>query len=360
VSKAGQHDIDLVRNVLAQRDIASLPNTDGQILILATDGAIDILAERSGERRLAAGESAIFDAEELQISASENSVYGVPANQLGSLTNMLQTDSPVAGYVVIVIGPEVPKTGEPTPTAIPQATATLAPTATAAPLGSIGVSARLCDPGVTIETISPESCPPVTEGFDVALSGGGISLSLADATLLGGDWTWAGLPLGNYGFAATAFPADANDYFVPGSAAVGGSSGTGYTVTIEPGAPNITLPLYFLQPAPRPTTSAVTFTIQACQQGLVNCGSPSSYNVDPQPYLTGPDGQTLTAANAQISGDSYTWSLPAGTWSFYQDGWQSTYYVDGAAFEGGSPYVFVMDGKNPQSHLVQDEVIVIE
>jgi hypothetical protein len=168
------------------------------------------------------------------------------------------------------------------------------------------------------------------------------------------------LPLGNYGFAATAFPADANDYFVPGSAAVGGSSGTGYTVTIEPGAPNITLPLYFLQPAPRPTTSAVTFTIQACQQGLVNCGSPSSYNVDPQPYLTGPDGQTLTAANAQISGDSYTWSLPAGTWSFYQDGWQSTYYVDGAAFEGGSPYVFVMDGKNPQSHLVQDEVIVIE
>ena len=43
------------------------------------------------------------------------SAYGVPTNELGELTNMLQTDNPVAGYVVVVIGPEVPKTGEPTP-----------------------------------------------------------------------------------------------------------------------------------------------------------------------------------------------------------------------------------------------------
>jgi hypothetical protein len=359
-SPAGQHDIDLVRNVLAQTDLASVPNTDGQILVLATDGAIDILAERSGERRLAAGESAIYDAEELEISASENSVYGVPSNQLGSLTSMLQTDDPVAGYVVIVIGPEVPRTGEPTPTAIPQATATLAPSAEPVIFGSIGVSPRLCNPGVTIETISAEECPPVMDGYDLSLTGAGINLSLANASLVGGQWTWSALPLGTFRIAAGPYPRNANDYFIPGSAAVGGSSAEGYTVTINPAAPDIALPLYFLQPQPRVTTSAVTFTIQACQQGLTNCGSPASYNVDPQPYLVGPDGQTLNAGNAQRSGDSYTWSLPAGTWSFYQGGWQNYYYVDGVTHEGGTPYVFAADGANPQSHLVQDEVIVIE
>jgi hypothetical protein len=131
-------------------------------------------------------------------------------------------------------------------------------------------------------------------------------------------------------------------------------------VTLDQSAPNLLLTVFFLQPKEQPTAAPVTFTIQACQQGMVNCASPSSYNIDPQPYLIGPNGETLTAADAQRAGDAYTWTIPAGTWSFYQQGWQSYYYVDGAVINGGAPYVFSADGVNAQRHLVQDEIIVIE
>jgi hypothetical protein len=359
----GQRDVDLVRNVLAQQDIAKVPDTGGQIMVLATDGAIDILPTRTRMRRLESGQSAVFNAEEIEIRPSETSAYGVPTNQLGALTDMLQTDNPVAGYVVVVIGPEVPKTGEPTPSPTqPAASATIAaPTITAvAERGSIGVTGRLCNPGVTVETISDESCPVIPSGYDLALTGATISRTLADASQVDSSWYWSDLPLGTYALTATGYPGRATDYFIPGSAAVGGSSASGYTVTLDQSSPNIVLPVYFLQGRAQPTSSAVTFTIQACQQGLVNCASPSQYNVDPQPYLVGPNGQTLTAADAQRSGDAYTWTLPAGTWSFYQQGWQSYYYVDGQTIDGGKPYVFTTDGSTAASHYVQDEVIVIQ
>jgi hypothetical protein len=361
----GQRDVDLVRNVLAQQDIAKVPNTGGQVMLLATDGAIDILPKRGRGFRLQSGESAVVNADELEIRPSKTTAYGVPSNDLAGLTNMLQTDNPVAGYVVVVIGPEVPKPGEPTPTSTGAPIST-APTptadATTAPqtLGSIGVTGRLCNPGVTLESISDANCPVLPEGFDLALVGGNSSKSLADASRVDMSWYWADLPLGTYALSATALPRGATDYFIPGSAAVGGSSATGYTITLDPNSPNILLPVYFLREQSQPTTSAVTFTIQACQQGLVNCGSPGQYNVDPKPYLVGPNGQTLTAADAQRSGDAYAWSLPAGTWSFYQQGWQSYYYVDGTTIEGGSPYVFTTDGSGSASHLVQDEIVIIQ
>jgi hypothetical protein len=358
----GQRDVDLVRNVLAQQDIAKVPNTGGQIMLLATDGAIDILPKRSRGFRLQSGESAVLNAEEIEIRPSKTTAYGVPSTELAGLTSMLQTDNPVAGYVVVVIGPEVPKTGEPTPTATAAAIATTAPAPTAAQqtLGSIGVTGRLCNPGVTLESISDANCPVLPEEFDLALVGANTSKSLADASRVDMSWYWADLPLGTYALSATTLPRGAIDYFIPGSAAVGGSSATGYTVTLDQSSPNILLPVYFLRAQPQPTSSAVTFTIQACQQGLVNCGSPSQSKVDPQPYLVGPNGQTLTAADAQRSGDAYTWSLPAGTWSFYQQGWQSYYYVDGTTIDGGKPYVFTTDGSSSASHLVQDEIVVIQ
>jgi hypothetical protein len=366
IAPPGQRDVDLVRNVLAQQDIAKVPDTGGQIMVLATDGAIDILPTRTRMRRLESGQSAVFSAEEIEIRPSETSAYGVPANQLGALTSMLQTDNPVAGYVVVVIGPEVPKTGEPTPTPTqPATTATVeAPSVTPSPgqvtLGSIGVTGRLCNTGVTIETISDESCPVIPSGYDLALTGATISRTLADASQVDSSWYWSNLPLGTYALTTTGYPGRANDYFIPGSAGVGGSSATGYTITLDQTSPAIVLPVYFLQGRPQPTTSAVTFTIQACQQGLVNCASPGQYNVDPQPYLVGQNGQTLTAADAQRSGDAYTWTLPAGTWSFYQSGWQGYYYVDGQTIDGGRPYVFTTDGSTPASHSVQDEIVVIQ
>lgn len=369
---SGQHDLDLVRNVLAQQDVASVPDTGGQILVLATDGAIDIVSKRTPGLHLDAGESAIFNAEELEIRPSETSAYGVPANQLASLTNFLQSDNAAAGYVVVVIGPEVPKTGEPTSTAPTTPTTPAIPAATVSPeatvpteqFGRIGVTGRLCNPGVTVETINDENCPVLGSGFDLALANDAGTRTLTDAGQIDATWYWSDLPLGAYSLTATAYPPNATDYFVPGSAAVGGSSASGYSVTLDPAAPDLILPVYFLQPPPRPTSSATTFMFTVCEPGEagpVNCASPSQYQVDPQPYLVSADKlTTLTEADAMRSGDSYTWNLPAGTWQMYQNGWTSYYYVNGQLVEGGNPYTFFVDGSNSSQYSVQDVYVVIE
>ena len=360
VPPTGQHDLDLIRNVLGQGDIAQVPDTGGQIMVLATDGAIDILPGRSRGRAIQAGESAVFNAEELEIRPAET-VYGVPTDQLASLTSMLQTDEPTAAYVVAVIGPEVPKTGEtpsPTTTAEPVSSATASapePTNTPETLGSVGVAGRLCMPGVTVESISDRACPPIGEGFDLALSSQQIALTINDATPASGAWSWSRLPLDTYSLVTTVYPGKANDYFIPGSAAVGGSSATGYTVTIDPSAPDIGLTVYFLQPSEQPTTSRTTITISICEwsgRAPTNCKTPSEAQVDPQPYLVGPNGQTVSWTS--VSGGSYTWDLPAGTWTLQQPGWQYGYIVNGQSYNANSPYSFTVDGANPVAIQVQD------
>ncbi len=372
---AGQRDLDLVRNVLAQQDIANVPDTGGQILVLATDGAIDILPGRSRSKRLEAGESAIFNAEDLEIRASEDSAYGVPTNQLGSLTNMLQTDDPIAGYLVVVIGPEVPKTGEPTATAtftaepvLPSVTAVpteapVEPTAIPQELGSIGVTGRLCEPGVTTAKITDAQCPVIPDGFDMALSGPSGSFALANANRIDASWYWTELSLGQYGLSASAYPANANDYFIPGSAAIGGSSDGGYTVTLGPGAADIVAPVYFLQPAVRQTTAPVSVAISVCEQGPngpVNCSSPASRDVDPMPYLVSSNGTTYTWADAQVTRGVYTWTLPADTWTLFQDGWNGDFYVNGTRYSAGSAYIFTTDGTTQVRIDVQDVFYIIQ
>ena len=65
---SGQRDVDMVRNVLANDEQASLADSDGDVLLLATDGAIDILPGRSRRTHLDAGQAAIFSAEDLDDS----------------------------------------------------------------------------------------------------------------------------------------------------------------------------------------------------------------------------------------------------------------------------------------------------
>jgi hypothetical protein len=226
------------------------------------------------------------------------------------------------------------------------------------------VTGHLCQPGVTVEQISDRACPVVGDGFDLSLSNGGLSRTLAEAAQIDQTWYWNDLPLGQYAFAATAYPANANDYFVPGSAAVGGSSVAGYTVTLDQSAPNLILTVYFLQPPAQPMTALTTFAFQACTAGPTgptDCNTPASYNIDPQPYLVSEDGQsTLTVSDAQVAGDSYTWNLPAGTWYLYQKGWPYDFQVDGQRYDAGTPYIFASDGATQTSHSVQDLYVPIQ
>ena len=113
----GQRDIDLVRNVLKLDEAATIPDTGDSVYILATDGAIDVLPATGEIRRLEAGESGIFSGP-LEINAVQSSAEG--AGQIASLSftsTLLQDADASAGYVIAVIGAEVPPIQ--TPTAIP-------------------------------------------------------------------------------------------------------------------------------------------------------------------------------------------------------------------------------------------------
>jgi hypothetical protein len=208
---------------------------------------------------------------------------------------------------------------------------------------------------VTVESISDRACPAIADGFDMALTSEQLAMTINDATAGGGVWTWSGLPTDSYSLVTTLYPGKADDYFIPGSAAVGGSSATGYTVTIDSASPDIGLTVYFLQPTEQPTTSTTTITITICDwsgTAPTNCKSPSEVQVDPQPYLVGSNGQTVNWSS--VSGGSYTWNLPAGTWTLQQQGWPYGYYVNGQSYNANAPYSFTVDGANPVSIQVQD------
>ncbi len=111
----GQRDIDLVRNVLKLDEVATIPDTGDSVYILATDGAIDVLPATGEIQTLEAGESGIFTGP-LEVSAVQSSAEG--AGQIASLSlnaSLLQDADESAGYVVAVIGAEIPPVQTPTP-----------------------------------------------------------------------------------------------------------------------------------------------------------------------------------------------------------------------------------------------------
>jgi hypothetical protein len=371
----GQRDLDLVRNVLNQQDTGTVPDTGGSVLVLATDGAIDILPGRSRRVRLSAGQSAVFAAEDLTIQPSEESAYGVPANQLASMTDMLQVDNAVAGYVVVVIGPEVPKTGETptatpitsvseTTTALPSETTSAEPNATTTDVpatGSIGVIGRLCNEGVPASDVNDRDCPQIPGGYDMALSGNGVSYTLGDAQGIDNAWYWTGLPNGTYDLAATSYPGNANSYVIPQTGQITGSGGS-FAVTLSDAVSQIVTPVYFLQPA-KPTSAQVTVIIQNCDRGPngpENCVPSGQVNVDPSPYLVSNGNGTFTQSSASVSGNNYTWQLPLDTYSLYQGGWSYSYVIGGTEYPGGSGYTFTLADGSPITILVQNINYVIQ
>lgn len=126
----GARDLDLVRNVLAMDETATIPDTGNASYILATDGAIDVLPSNGGRMTLQAGESAIVDGE-VQIRAiAPAAAEAVAAARL--TVNLYQDGARGAGYVVAVIGEEIGPVQTPTP--VPTETPTVAPpTATVPP-----------------------------------------------------------------------------------------------------------------------------------------------------------------------------------------------------------------------------------
>jgi hypothetical protein len=354
---AGERDIDLVRNVLDVGETASVPDTGGSTVILATDGAIDILPDGGRPRTLQAGESAMFEPGAMEIEAVEPSVGGAMAVPAAAMTRRLaQQSAHGAAYVVAVIGEEIPPPPTPTatpteaPTATEAPTDTLQPTDTAEPpsatatgsataeatetsepevLGSIGAMVYNCPEGMTLENLVGDACDPAGRGFGLTLTTpGGETLTLADTTGRGGAVAWTDLPLGQYGLVEDPLPSGFETYFIPGSAAVGGSPDTGYTVTIDASAPDVSVTIYNLRPAAQ--TGSITVLVFDCPLSM----APSDYSPAACPPSNGgydfrlagpPLNGSLTVADAAAFDGGFRWSgLPIGTY-----GLQETNYPRG-------------------------------
>jgi hypothetical protein len=341
----GKRDIDLVRNVLAAGEQASVPDTGESVAILATEGAIDVLPSGGKGRTLEAGESAIFAPGDLGIEAVTPSaqVSGVRA-QLASLTSSLQgNESGNAAYIVAVIGPEIPpppiqQAATKIPTAVPP---TAEPTQPAEVTGSITLYVFDCPEGMTIESLVPDFCVPSSGDYDFVLEGPGGRFDLSDATDLAGAWSWHSLLIGTYQLIESVIPDAYATYFIPGSAAVGGSAEDGFTITIDDSAHDIALNVYHLQVAPQSGSIAVDLFL--CPPGSTpNDFDPAGCKQATDGYaislISISDGKTYDMARA---GGSTMWTdLPLGSYYVIVDtlprGWDQFLAQDGNVYQEGS------------------------
>jgi len=315
----GERDLDLVRNVLQLGDEATLPDTGAPVVVLATDGAIEIVPGGGRARTLQAGEGARFDPGELTLKAVEP---GAGAERSAKRLPLAQGVSG-ASYVVTVIGPEIP----PPPTPTPAPTSTPAPTETPQPSptagGQLAITVWNCPEGMTVATLVGDFCDLAQGGFDVVVTAPDGSLrTLADATTDGLRFIWTDLPLGAYHLVEDPLPPGYETYFIPGSAAVGGDPDTGYTVTLDPSAPALELSLFNFLPA---RTGSVTVLVYACPPSVTQ--GQESPSVCPPLQTGGYDFRLsgpglpapLTAADAALVPGGLAWSeVPFGSYSLQQ------------------------------------------
>jgi hypothetical protein len=228
---SGAHDLDLVADLLGSGESLTVPDSGGKNVILVTDGAATVGKPDGGSAVLLAGEAASFSGELLIAPAPSG---GAAADR--------------AGFVVAIIGPEIP------PPALPGSGTQVPPTpassdtpeaSEAAETGSIAISVYDCPPGMNTTTFNAAACAPTNQDFDITISGDALSLPLTvgDAAAEGENLVWAGLPLGEYVIAEAVLPLGYADYGLAARGASGNST-LGYRVTLDDETPDLTARIY--------------------------------------------------------------------------------------------------------------------
>lgn len=222
---SGAHDLDLLADLLGSGESLTIADSGGKNVILVTDGAATVGKPEGGSAVLLAGEAASFSGELLVAPAPSG---GAAADR--------------AGFVVAIIGPEIP------PPALPnsgtQALDT-PDTAETAETGSITISVYDCPPGMTTTTFNAAACAPTEQDFDVTISGSALSapLTVGDATADGENLVWSELPLGEYVIAEAVLPLGYADYGLAARGAAGNST-LGYRVSLDAETPALTARIY--------------------------------------------------------------------------------------------------------------------
>lgn len=132
-----------------------------------------------------------------------------------------------------------------------------------------------CPAGMTIETLVPDDCAVIGDGFDVSLPylrGLGYPLTLADASFDGTSFTWS--DLGNispqidgylWAFTESTLPAGATSYAVTGDVGSFDSSYSAYVLGTSYDAPNSVINVYnFVPEVEEPVDSTISIHQRLC------------------------------------------------------------------------------------------------
>jgi hypothetical protein len=115
----GSHDLDLVRDVLTEQEQTIIPDSGQSNVILASEGAIDVVPSVGQMQTLQAGEAGIFQGELLIRPAA--GALNADKPLLAAMTQPLaqNTTGPRTAFVAGVIGVEIPPVPTDTPTPVP-------------------------------------------------------------------------------------------------------------------------------------------------------------------------------------------------------------------------------------------------
>jgi hypothetical protein len=233
-SPGGAHDLDLLADLLGPGESLTIPDSGGKNVILVAEGAATVGKPDGGSAVLLAGEAASFSGDLVVTPAPSGGAGGDRA-----------------GFVVAIIGPEVPAPALPT-TASTTTAQTPEPPAAETPVtspitetGSISVSVYDCPPGMTTATFNAAACAPTNQDFDITISGSALSapLTVGDAIADGENLVWSDLPFGDYVIAEAVLPLGYTDYGLAARGATGDST-LGYRVTIDAENPAVTARIF--------------------------------------------------------------------------------------------------------------------
>ncbi len=111
---SGFRDLDLVQDVLAFNERSEVTDAGAGMVILATDGAVEVVPRGGRPRTLQEGEIGIFP-EGVEVTAVEAPGGNAKRGALSSLSSALghQTAQDGASFLACVVGPEVPPLEQP-------------------------------------------------------------------------------------------------------------------------------------------------------------------------------------------------------------------------------------------------------
>lgn len=243
VPSDGDHQVDLVRDVLADDEETEIAagSAPTVLLVVAGEAAVAVDGPGGDSERIEAGESLTADGE-LALRARDDDTVVLAA----------------------VIGEPVSTGDSPTPTPVMSGDNQQP--------GAIELTVQTCAPGITVENISDEVCP-FTEPED-----GDLQLLTFEGTEPVGSLAVADLEPGQTGFVWTGlwlrthvlqvFASDPETVYVEETDQVALIPGPQWEITLTADAPYALVPIYRLTAeVPEEDVSTVTVTFLGCEPG---------------------------------------------------------------------------------------------